>query len=145
MSIELHLDMNSLNHFTDQMNILKAKGGRSMYSALIKVGMKIKTEAQLRLSGCEHVVTSRLKNSIYLKAKKDVPNNPRQYSDLVGKSWDADLTTVQVDENEIAVGTNVEYAGKIENRDSYLYWAMQNVNVEQSVGQDMKDALKFSK
>lgn len=145
MSVELSIDRSSLDHFNKQMDILKADGKRSLYSALIKVGMKIKTEAQLRLSGRKHVVTSRLKNSIYLKAKTDVPNNSKQYSDLTGKSYDADLSTVSVSDTEIAVGTNVEYAAKIENRDSYLYWALQNVNIEQSVAKDMRDEMKFSK
>lgn len=143
MSVELSIDRSSLDHFNKQMDILKADGKRSLYSALIKVGMKIKTEAQLRLTGRKHVVTSRLKNSVYLKAKTDVPNNPKQYSDLTGKSYDADLSTVSVSDTEIAVGTNVKYAEKIEKMDSFLYWALQNVNVEQSVAKDMRDEMKF--
>jgi hypothetical protein len=143
LSVELTIDAASLANFNKQMDLLKKEGNRTLLSALIKAGMKIKTEAQLRLSGRKHVVTSRLKNSIYLKAKNEVGS--KQYSDLNGKSYNADLTTVKVEANEIAVGTNVEYAAKIENMDSYLYWALQNVNIEQSVAKDMKDLEKFSK
>lgn len=145
MSVELTLDKASFDNFNKQMDILKAKGNRTIYEAIIKVAMKIKTSAQLRLSGRKHVVTSRLKNSIYIKAIKEVKDNSKQYSDNEGKTFDADLTTVMVDEKTVAIGTNVEYGGKIENKDSYLYWAMQNVDIEQSLAKDMKDIEKFSK
>jgi hypothetical protein len=145
LSVELTLDKASLDHFNKQMDILKAKGNKTLYEAIIKVAMKIKTSAQLRLSGRKHVVTSRLKNSIYIKAIKEVKDNSKQYSDNEGKTFDADLTTVTVDEKTVAIGTNVEYGGKIENKDSYLYWALQNVDIEQSVAKDMKDIEKFSK
>jgi hypothetical protein len=145
LSVELTLDKASLDHFNKQMDILKAKGNKTLYEAIIKVAMKIKTSAQLRLSGRKHVVTSRLKNSIYIKAIKEVKDNSKQYSDNEGKTFDADLTTVTVDEKTVAIGTNVEYGGKIENKDSYLYWALQNVDIEQSLAKDMKDIEKFSK
>ncbi len=143
MSVQLQIDWVSQQHLMNQLDIMRATGKRSGYSAIVKLGMKIKTEAQLRLKGRRHVVTARLVNSIFLKGKEKV-DNPN-YSDNIGNSFSGDLVTVSVGEGELAVGTNVEYAGKIEAKDSYLAWAAANVNIEQSVAQDMRDAFKFGK
>jgi hypothetical protein len=83
---------------------------------LVKVLFKIQTEARLRLTGRGHIVSSRLKNSIYVKTKTPTitPTNTLSYSDSTGKSYSSELTTVSVGDLEGAVGTNVEYASAIE-------------------------------
>lgn len=178
-NINLSIDPRTLKHLSDQMDILQKNAGKSFYEALIKVAFKIKSEAQLRLTGRGHIITSRLKNSLFVKANKPLnrPDNAPTYSDTKGKSYRADLTTVQLKDNELAVGTNVEYAAAIElgsrphiievkdkkvlsngktffgkrvnhpgwSGDSFLYWAMKNVNIEKSVGEDMQNDLKFGK
>lgn len=179
--MRIELDQASFDNIQKQFDALKENGGKSAYRALMKVAFKIKSEAQLRLTGRGHIVTSRLKNSIFVKSKKmnDVlnKNNSLTYSDGKGKSYRSDLETVSLSENEFAVGTNVEYAPAIElgarphvieakNKkvlsngkqffgrrvnhpgfagDSFLYWAMKNVNVMQSVAQDMQEDMKTGK
>lgn len=179
MSIQINVDKASLQNIEKQLEILKINGGKSGMNAIIKVLFKIKSEAQLRLTGRGHIKTSRLKNSIYVKTKTPIttPTNTLSYSDGKGKTYKSDLTTVSLTEFEGAVGTNVEYAPAIElgarphvieaknkkvlsdgkrffgkrvnhpgfGGDSFLYWAMKNVNVLQSVAQDMTDDLKFGK
>jgi len=149
-NIQIGIDQASQKHLNQQFELLKAGIGRSLYSSLAKVLMKIKTEAQLRLTGKGHIVTSRLKNSIYVKMKTplEIPGehgNSKTYADKDGQTFSSELRSVNVGELEGAVGTNVEYGDKIETLDSYLYWAMKNVDVTKSVGDDMTNDLKFGK
>ena len=178
-NIQIGIDPRTMKHLSDQMDLVKKGAGESMYMALIKVAFKIKTEAQLRLTGRGHIITSRLKNSIFVKGQKPItrPDNSLTYTDTKGKSYKSDLSTVKLAANELAIGTNVEYAPAIEfgsrphvieakNRkalsngkaifgrrvnhpgwsgDSFLYWAMKNVDVTKSVGDDMANDLKFGK
>lgn len=176
-NIQITIDKSAMDNIQKQFNALKNGGGSSAYRALMKVAFKIKSEAQLRLTGRGHIVTSRLKNSIFVKSKKmnDVINasNSLSYSDGKGKSYKSDLSTVSLNDNEFAVGTNVEYAPAIElgarrhpinspvlikgvgwryikehpgySGDSFLYWAMKNVNVMQSVAKDMQEDMKTGK
>lgn len=179
MSIQIEIDKASFDNIQRQFEALRAGGVSSGYRAIVKVLFKIKSEAQLRLTGRGHIVSSRLKNSIYVKTKKPTltANNQLTYSDSQGKSYKSDLSTVSVGDLEGAVGTNVEYAPAIElgsrphiieaknkkvlsngktifgkrvnhpgfGGDSFLYWAMKNVNILQLVGKDMQDDLKFGR
>lgn len=178
-SVKIELDQDSFNNLKKQFDIVKTGMGKSFYKSLVKVAFKIKTTAQLRLTGRGHIITSRLKNSLYVKGIKPInrPDNQLTYSDNKGKTYKSDLTTVSLKENELAIGTNVEYAAAIElgarphvieaknakvlsdgkrffekrvrhpgfGGDSFLYWALKNVDVTQSVGQDMQNDLKFGK
>jgi len=178
-SVNIGIDPRTLKHLQSQMDLLQKNAGKSFYEALVKVAFKIKSEAQLRLTGRGHIVSSRLKNSLFVKANKPLnrPDNAQTYSDNKGKSYKSDLSTVQLKPDELAVGTNVEYASAIEfgsrphvieaknkkvlsngkmffgkrvnhpgwSGDSFLYWAMKNVNIEKSVGDDMANDLKFGK
>lgn len=179
MSVSIEIDKASQENLNKQFEALKKGGSDSGFRAIVKVLFKIKSEAQLRLTGRGHIVTGRLKNSIYVKTKNPtiMPNNQLTYSDGKGKSYKSELSTVSLTDLEGAVGTNVEYAPAIElgsrphiieakNRkvlsngktffgkrvrhpgfagDSFLYWAMKNVNVMESVANDMQNDLKFGK
>lgn len=141
MSVQISIDQASLTRLERQLSYLRENTGKSALQALVKAAMAIKTEAQLRLLGRGHIVTSRLRNSIFIKAGNNakIPNNDSTYSDNLGKSFNADLPTVSLSQYELAIGTNVEYATKIEVKDSYLYWAFQNVNVEQALKEKMTE------
>lgn len=115
--------------------------------ATLKVGYKIKVLAQTRIKDKQHIVTSRLRNSIYVQAKdislsNSLPDNGQNYSWSAGEKtignnrhkWQAGtdkrtLETVVLSNDEIAIGTNVDYASKIERLDSFLYWAAKNINI----------------
>lgn len=141
--VQIELDKASLNNLNKQFNTLGTTIKNAGAKAIFKVLNKIKVEAQLRLKGRNHIVTSRLRNSIHVQTKKTKPTN---YKDNDGKIFNADLKTVKIDnELEGAVGTNVVYGSKIEFMDSYLYWALKNVDVSKGVGEDMKNEIKFSK
>lgn len=143
------VDQASIDNINRQFEALKVNGSASAYRALMKVAFKIKTEAQLRLTGRGHIITSRLKNSIFVNSKKmnDVlkQNNSLTYSDSNGKSYSSEFDSGTMEDNEFAIGTNVVYGRKIEFGDSYLYWALKNVNVMQSVAKDMQEDMKTGK
>lgn len=162
MSIEISIDKQSFDHLEKQMNILKKDGGRSALSAVAKLAFKIKAEAQLRLKGKRHIITSRLRNSLYVKAnppihkrgneatyKNEMPEDSNKAKGFKQQTFDSDLKSVTVKDTEFAIGTNVDYAEKIELMDSYLYWALRNVDIERTLAQDMKkdmeNAMKFGK
>jgi hypothetical protein len=91
--------------------------------ALAMVLFRIKALAQLRLTDRGHIVTSRLKNSIYVQMPKQSQankigremgqENNKTYK-YEGGSGDREMKTVNLQVGEGAVGTNVEYAGAIE-------------------------------
>lgn len=139
MSVSITLDQASKDHLDKQFRLLKEAGPRSVYSSLMKIAYKIKAEAQLRLKGRKHIVTSRLRNSLFVKTEK-VSNE--SYSDNAGNSFVAELPSVTLDKYEVAIGTNVEYAQKIEDLDSYLGWAVQNVDVSRGLAEDVKPTLE---
>lgn len=157
MSVQITLDQASLANLNKQLDFLKKEGNRSLYSSLIKVAMRIKTTAQLRLKGQFHVDTSRLINSIYLKANPayKAPGNAETYENDPSKaktesgrkqrkqSFNSDLQSVSVTPTEIAIGTNVEYGASIENRFPYLSWALQNADIEKSFNEEMRNEMKF--
>jgi len=139
MGASITLDKASLDHLNKQFEVLRQAGPRSVYSAIMKVAGKIVSDAKLRLKGRGHVVTSRLRNSLFIKTAMKPTDN---YSDNDGKSFTAELATVTLSKNEVAIGTNVEYAQKIEDRDSYLQWAVQNVDLSKSLAEDVKQNLE---
>lgn len=146
MSVSLQLDKQSKDHIDKQFNLLRESAPRSVYSAIVKVAYKIRAEAQLRLRGKNHIVTSRLRNSLFVKTEEKANDS---YSDNLGKSFVAELPSVAIGKNEVAIGTNVEYAQKIENMDSYLMWAANNIDITKSIGDQAKptleNAMKFGK
>ena len=208
-SVQIEIDSVSLNNLEKQFNALGTTIKDAGAKAVFKVLMKIKTTAQNRLLGRGHIVTSRLRNSIYVQMNnmKETAKNSRTYKDDTGKSYDSEMKTVTLaNDLEGAVGTNVEYASDIEfgfrphvieaknggvlafqmktasnlktkqagyiNRktgrfnkkaskntliyakrvrhpgyagDSYLYWALKNVDVSKTVGEELKDSIKFGK
>ena len=119
MGVQIEIDKVS------QANLNKAIRGLAdmegdFWKATVKVLFNIKALAQLRLTDRGHVVTSRLKNSIYVKTPKQehagaAENNSVNYRDKDGKTYNADLLTVSLGKQEGAVGTNVEYAAAVEN------------------------------
>lgn len=174
-SVQLKIDPRTMKDLFSKLDDLKVKGGMSAKNALVKLAFKIKAEAQLRLTGRGHIITSRLKNSIHVQSQ--TPVDSPSYSDTKGKSYSKELRTVKLKDNELAVGTNVEYGAAIEfgskphiieikkkkvlsngskffgkrvnhpgwKGDSFLYWAFKNVNPEKSLAEDMQDIKKFGK
>lgn len=144
MSISLTLDRASMDHLDRQFALLAQAGPRSCYSALHKIAKKITSESQMRIMGRQHVVTARLKNSIFTKTRQQ-PNFA--YRDKLGNSFVSELQSVTLARMEVAIGTNVEYAAEIETLDSFLGWALNNVDITRSISEDaavtMENVMRF--
>ena len=109
------IDKKSYKELRKSLEKLHKVSEAECYRAVVETGMGILNQAKLNLKG-KHVITSRLMNSIYLKQgwkrnaiERKMPSN---YS-WTGGSGDRDLNVV-LSRLEIAVGTNVEYAGDVE-------------------------------
>lgn len=81
--------------------------------------IEIETVAKEKLTQDRHIDTGRLRASIFTKTKDKKRN---RYSDNEGNSYTCELNS-PVDDLKVAVGTNVEYAMKIERLDSYMLYA----------------------
>lgn len=124
MAIELSISSSDLKELDKKLNDLKNNTGKSAWAALVTIAFKIRNEAMMRLQGRDHVRTSRLKNSIFVKGKKQSEINAASgggdkgqsntYKDNTGKSYDSDLRSVSVSDFDLAIGSNVEYATAIE-------------------------------
>ena len=210
--VQIQLDQASKQNLDKQFQALGTTIAEAGPKAIFKALMKIKTTAQLYLVGRGHIVTSRLRNSIYVQMnnQKETSRNKKSYKDRTGKSYNAELKTVSLATDfEGAVGTNVEYAAGIEfgfrphtitaknggflsflpqakgeawftsrnkssirkyyndkdgnftlkrNRifvksvnhpgyagDSYLYKAVKSFDISKTVGEEMRDEIKFGK
>lgn len=100
-----------------QMGKLKQLAPETAKKGMFKLLFDIKALAQNKLKSDSHIVTSRLRNSLYVQAGdqqyQNGTDNSETYSDTAGKSYSRKLDVALTD-NEGAVGTNVEYAGAIE-------------------------------
>lgn len=108
---------------TELFNKLEGLSNIKWDEGVAKFLFRVKALAQLRLTEKGHIVTSRLKNSIYVQMPKQSQankigremgvQNSKRYR-YKGGSDSSVLTSVNLGINEGAVGTNVEYAGVIE-------------------------------
>lgn len=134
------MELQQLGYNNLKKNIKKVRENSDMSAmkGLMKFLYQIKLLAQQKLKSDGHVVTSRLRNSIYVQTP--VKGNS-SYSDENGGTFDAEMKTLGLKHNEAAVGTNVEYANKIEYyHDSFLYWGMKNADVNK-IGKEIAKEL----
>lgn len=113
MSARIEIDRRSLGALEHNLKEIQSKIPAAAYSGMVAFLFNAKSLAQNRLKDRKHIVTSRLRNSIYVK-NHSKRQDSTQYSDNAGQSYSAELTTVTIQEKEAAIGTNVEYAASIE-------------------------------
>lgn len=110
--VSFELTAESLMNLNKQFSKLDNIGVGAAWAGVIKVLNDIKNLAQLRLKSQGHIVTSRLRNSIYFKTYNKEGEESANYSSDAG-SFSADFN-VGLGKLEGAVGTNVEYAAAME-------------------------------
>ena len=137
--LELTLDKASTDNVQKQLDILRANGEYGALKAIYMVAEKIVNEAKMRLRGQKHIVTSRLRNSIFVKTPV---KTSKSYTDKEGRNFTAELFSVSLTDDQCAVGTNVEYAEKIENMDPFIAWAAYSADVNNSVKDDMQKSME---
>ena len=141
MSVQIEIDRRSLSKLDDRMEFVSKYYPKEVYRMLVSILFDIKLLAQKKIKKDKHIVTGRLRNSIYVKTKNQQfakrASNRKIYSDNIGNAFDADLN-VYLRDFEGAVGTNVEYAKYIEDMDSFLEFALKNVDREKRVRQTIE-------
>ena len=136
----LELTRESQLNFDKTMKKLSTRTTEAARQGIVKFLYQIQTLAQDKLTSDGHIVTSRLKSSIAIKTPKITPGS---YSDKDGKNYKGDFD-VTLGENEAAVGTNVEYANKIEYLyDSFLYYAAKHADVDK-LAKEISKELKLT-
>ena len=115
--------------------ILKVAHGAVIKSAKIDV----ETGAKKKITQDKHIDTGRLRASIHTSYNG---NDIHSYSDNEGKSFQGKLD-VRYKEYNVFVGTDVEYAEKIEMLDSYIFYAykMGKNKLPKRIQKDVKKLL----
>ena len=144
MSVKIEMDKASLNKLNKRLKLMGKHFPEETFRGLAAVMLEIKRLAQVKIKKDDHIVTSRLRNSIFVKTKGQkfvkTAGNQKRYSDNKGKSFNADLN-VPLKKFEGAVGTNVIYAQKIEDLDSFLQHGVNNVNIDKEIKKVERQAL----
>ena len=141
----IELEQASKANFDKQVKKLSKLAPEAAFKGLVRLLFDIKTLAQNKLKFDRHIVTSRLRNSLYVKTLgqkyANLKDNDGNYSDIKGNSFDQDFIA-ELTEMEGAIGTNVEYAPNIEYMyDSFLYWALKNADVDKRGREISKEIL----
>lgn len=155
MSVTLKVDPVSSRKLESKFKKMLEKYPEEMYKGVVAILFDIKLIAQKKLKADGHIVTSRLRNSLFVKTPRQKfanrSTNKMNYSypggvdkqgrRVPGGSGSRDLR-VRVRDNEGAVGTNVIYAAKIEKLDSYLQHGVDTVDTDKRFEQAAKRAEK---
>jgi len=120
---------------------LKKSAPRIAYKWLKALGREMVNLAQDKLKDDAHIITARLRNSITewykrqrqreyswrsVKKGQSIEGGNIAKSDIEGGTA-PNPTPIPLDDYEVAVGTTVNYAQNIENRDSFLGYAVNNI------------------
>jgi len=137
MSATIKIEERSYRDFQRKIGRMETVVVEWTYEAMIKFLTNAQTLAKNKLKSDGHIVYGRLRNSIYVKEKSG--KNEGTYT-ANGKQYNNKLE-IQLKEDEAAVGTNVEYAEKIEFiYDSFLYWGVKHSDANQ-MGRDISQKL----
>lgn len=128
--------------FRKNIDYYKILYPQETFRAIVKIMFDIKLLAQRRLKDKSHIITNRLRSSIFVKTLKqkfaDESTNSNEYTDNQGKSYTRDFD-LKLKEHEGAVGTNVHYAKYVEKLDSFIQWAFNNVDFEKRFSEIKKN------
>jgi hypothetical protein len=94
------------------LELIKKEIPAATYEALVSFLFSVKSLAQNRIKDRKHIVTSRLRNSIFVQSHAKLQDR-KTHTDTNGRSYSSELD-VTLKKHEAAVGTNVEYALSVE-------------------------------
>jgi hypothetical protein len=124
--VSIEIGQNEQRALFSKLDQAKINIPNMVYDGLVKFLFTAKMNAQNKIKADRHIVTSRLRNSIYVKSKSKFQDKV-EYNDNEGNRFDADIE-VDLDKHEAAFGTNVDYAEKIERLDSFIWWGFRNAD-----------------
>jgi hypothetical protein len=131
MAVEMTIDPVSFKKLNKRFKLMGKHYPEETYRAIVKILFDMKLIAQRKIKADKHIVTARLRNSLFVKTIKQKfanrATNKKGYT-FTGGSGDRDLN-VKLRNDEGAFGTNVIYGQKIEDLDSFIEYAVQTVDV----------------
>ncbi len=146
MSSNIEVTSESSKELFKHFDELKKSAPRIAYKYLKMIGLELVVIAQDKLKSDGHIITARLRNSIttWYKRKR---NDPYSWNSVAKGSTTAggkvakanyqggtseNSSPIPLDDFEVAAGTNVNYAAKIEKTDSFLGYAVNNIKGNRS-------------
>ena len=125
MSKDVSIEIENLAEVKASFKKYGKDATKAVMNAVNRTGLSIESDAKRRLRGllgsAKHWITGRLASSVHMETKKENTFNPIKDS----KTKDGSLG-VKIGELEAVVGTNVEYADKIEfDYDSFIRFAAE--------------------
>lgn len=129
MSKDVSIELVNLKEVQASINNYGNDARTAVIKAIHLTGKAIESTAKLRLRGrldsARHWVTGRLTTSVHMEHNMDYKDKNTYKSDDSSGAVDG-ILGIQLEDMEAAVGTNVEYAGKIEfDYDSFLRYAAE--------------------
>jgi phage gpG-like protein len=118
MDIVTRISDGEVDKVLRKLNTMSEKVQQAVNKEIIASAFRIDAEAK----GRSPVRTGRLRSSIHIETKKTTSHDYRDYN---GKKFTGKLS-VQIGDNSAVVGTNVEYAKKMEDRDGFLSISAEN-------------------
>jgi len=153
MGVKLNVDTASQKQLSSKFRLMGTLYPEEVFRAIVEILFDIKLIAQKKIKSDKHIVTSRLRNSFFVKTPRQIfakrSSNSRSYTYPGGKdkrnpkifheggSGDRGLNTT-LHGAEGAVGTNVIYGEKIEKLDSFLGHAVNSVDYNKRFNQAAK-------
>jgi len=135
-------DKASKAKFEKKVNYYRILYPEQTFKAIVKIMFDIRLLAQRRLKDKSHIITNRLRSSIFVKTLKqkfaNESTNSTDYTDNTGKSFSRDFDA-KLSEHEGIVGTNVHYGKYVEKLDSFMAWAYNNVDMNKRFAEITKD------
>lgn len=123
----LTIEVEGIDGLLKDLKGYEKEAQKAIKAGVDKTALAIESDAKERLKGKfgsrKHIITGRLRASVIAKL---ISGKSFSYSDDKGNNFDGTLVE-NPGELESLVGTNVEYAAKIEHEyDSFLNWAAVN-------------------
>ena len=131
MAVEMKIDPVSFKRLNKRFKLMEKHYPEETFKAVVAILFDMKLIAQRKIKADKHIVTSRLRNSLFVQTIRQKfanrSTNSVNYT-FTGGSGNRQLP-VNLDKFEGAIGTNVEYAQKIEDLDSFIEHAAKTVDV----------------
>jgi hypothetical protein len=124
----LQIGQNEQRKLFDNLDMVKISIPQICYNSIVSFLFTAKMNAMNKIKADRHIVTSRLRNSIYVLSHSKDLKDKDNYEDDLGNVFRGVLDNVHIEQQEAAFGTNVEYAEKIERLDSFIYWGFKNAD-----------------
>lgn len=105
----LRIDVKGLEELKKALSKIPVEAQPKVKKSMLEI-MRVEVETKAKFS--VPVDTGRLRSSIHTMEE----GTDYKYSDSEGNRYEGTLSTLKINKNEVAVGTNVNYAEKIHNK-----------------------------